>query len=1131
MKHLLTFLIFCLGLFNMPIQASHLLGAEVTYRYLGGLKYELNFKVYRDCRGVPLNSIPVEMMGGSLIDTLYPTRVSITDVTPTCKKVSNYCNPANQTTTSSNYAIELHWYRDTVDFNKQDSAFKKYCTIKFGTGGCCKSLDMWTGTDVWVWSELDICKAKNNSSPIIADAPYNILCCNQPLYYSFNARDTSDYDSLSYSFIEPYVNWTKYIPYPSAPDEWITSYWPSGYNRKNGPAPDRTPPVGIYLDPETGDLIFTPTDCSDLGNMAIRIIEWRKDSSGKYLKIGEMRRDMLYQVQTCPGNNPPKLSGPYKFDVCSGNQICFTVTPSDAQYIPPPPAKANPPDSVTLSWNYGIAKGAKFDIVDKTARLQSGKFCWTPKESDAKDLPYYFTVTARDNNCPLNAVISKSYSVKVKAVARTEAYTKKLSSSSYELNSKISALFSGMPNYRWEVSDSLDGPLDKATYYFHSNKTRSISVRSLDTIQFRRGGKYFIHHYINNPPLNCPTYYIVDTLTIPVMMEASIEASIDTFICSYDSVHLTAKAINGTPPYKFQWGYNPKDSFTSFTLTTQKDSLVELFVTDAKGQKSDFWYQVNQRVYPKPIVEAGKNVSICVYDSIKLKATATYVGDSIYWYWTFNLKQVGNKAELMAKVPGYYYLQVSDINGCKSMVDSVNLKHSVLSLSVNAGKDKSICYGDSVLLIATGLDTTFKLKGKYQWLDLPTQRSVSNLTTYYFKDKVDSRFVVVLEQTDTLKCKATVSDTVEVKVKSLPEVELGRRVACQNETEFSLHSIVLKPKDISKGTQTWQLKKTLDKPGGLANKPEDLIYNKDKKGSNDFFIKIGETNIDLHGRYFDSLRLVLIYTDEYGCISQASNNAGIIIRSHLGVSFLQDQIPICHGDSITYLSNDYGVNFYGGKWFTSNDSSAYFAWPYGNNVDLKEKVHTAKLPNTTGVYLLRYTLENNQCFSTGHTKLKIETLPKIQWSEVTLGDTITLTDKSLNSTSREWVVGSFSPVSSASIKLSRFIASTKTITLKVKNGTCEKDSVIKPAFTGGMTGMSLKVANLYPNPTSTILNIDQVSGEKMRFQLLNALGQAVLTKEVIDLREEINMAYLPSGIYTVILSSKSGQWHEKVIKH
>jgi hypothetical protein len=69
--------------------------------------------------------------------------------------------------------------------------------------------------------------------------------------------------------------------------------------------------------------------------------------------------------------------------------LCFTVTSDDKQFIPPPPAKANPPDTVRLTWNRGIP-GATFTVVDPKARLQSGKFCWTPKKNQASDLPLHF---------------------------------------------------------------------------------------------------------------------------------------------------------------------------------------------------------------------------------------------------------------------------------------------------------------------------------------------------------------------------------------------------------------------------------------------------------------------------------------------------------------------------------------------------------------------------------------------------------------------------------------------------------------------------------------------------------------------------------------------------------------------
>ncbi|MBM3921123.1 MAG: hypothetical protein FJ347_07865 [Sphingomonadales bacterium] len=36
--------------------ASHLMGADMQYTYLGNSKYRITAKIYRDCRGIPLSN-------------------------------------------------------------------------------------------------------------------------------------------------------------------------------------------------------------------------------------------------------------------------------------------------------------------------------------------------------------------------------------------------------------------------------------------------------------------------------------------------------------------------------------------------------------------------------------------------------------------------------------------------------------------------------------------------------------------------------------------------------------------------------------------------------------------------------------------------------------------------------------------------------------------------------------------------------------------------------------------------------------------------------------------------------------------------------------------------------------------
>jgi hypothetical protein len=141
---------------------------------------------------------------------------------------------------------------------------------------------------------------------------------------------------------------------------------------------------------------------------------------------------------SCPDNNPPIVNGPYEYKTCEGVQLCFNVTTDDKVFTPPPPATAPPPDTVTATWNRGIP-GATFSIINPTARLQTGRFCWTPPKGSASDLPYTFTVTARDNACPLNAVTVRSFRVTVKHTAEANRNIDTFDCGKYFVESKTTA--------------------------------------------------------------------------------------------------------------------------------------------------------------------------------------------------------------------------------------------------------------------------------------------------------------------------------------------------------------------------------------------------------------------------------------------------------------------------------------------------------------------------------------------------------------------------------------------------------------------------------------------------------------------------------------------------------------------
>ena len=61
-KFLLGLLFFCLA---SQANASHLVGADMSYTSLGSGKFKITLKVYRDCRGIPLGILSLNAFAGN----------------------------------------------------------------------------------------------------------------------------------------------------------------------------------------------------------------------------------------------------------------------------------------------------------------------------------------------------------------------------------------------------------------------------------------------------------------------------------------------------------------------------------------------------------------------------------------------------------------------------------------------------------------------------------------------------------------------------------------------------------------------------------------------------------------------------------------------------------------------------------------------------------------------------------------------------------------------------------------------------------------------------------------------------------------------------------------------------------
>lgn len=1109
-------------------------GGEITYQSLGNNKYDVYFTIFRDCRGVSESNATFSFGIYSTSDnnslSIKPSLVSIRDISTSCLSAAK-CNPSNTQISTTLPIFEEHIYKYTIDFNGNESSFKSYCLLKLFMYRCCRSGSITTGPknyDFFITTDFNLCKVKSNSSPVFLSSPIFIVSVNQPAYLCFSAVDTVDKDSLSYSYTEPLQSISSAVKWSSgfAYNKPLTVYWPSGYDKTKGPNPSVNPPIGLFLDAEIGQLIFTPIDSNEVTIICIAVKEWRKDSAGKYQQIGEIRRDITLLVKNLRYNNPPLLYGPYIYRVCPNEKLCFTISSDDKQFIPPPPAKPNAPDTVSLTWSSGINKSGTFKIIDSTSRLQKGQFCWTPNESDARDLPYIFTVTARDNSCPMNAAITKPYLIFVKTKARATREKNHIKNGLYELKSELGNGFKGSPTYFWEVYDSTMRLIDTSLYFISNGGSRS--NRQLDSVQFYYGGKYIIHHRINNPPLNCPTDYF-DTLKVaPVtpILRISPTSSQENWVCKNTIDTIFPILRNVQNPVKFKWSSSSADTLPYLIIDNKKDSTYRVDVFDGAGyHKFAIW---KFYIIKEPDLVMGKDILACSSDSILLETKNINFTDTLYWTWKFEGRQISTDIKIKVFNPGLYSLEIYDSNRCVSKIDTI--KVSKMTVNVNAGIDRKVCENDSVMLAAMGLDTTGGKKGEYYWyINQLSSTHYAIGKNILFPLKTDSNMIIKLLQTKgTLTCLDL--DTVKVSFRPLPQIILGRTSVCQNEAVLDLHTIILKPTNSYKGIVNWRLLKTLKNPDGTDNSLTDLVYDKDTSSSDHYYLKVDKQTIDMKTKFIDSVMFGLTYKDEFGCQNFSSNDASIVIRSNVDVAFNANEQKRCFGDSMVYISNDYGVNYYGGKWFTNNDSSNYLKWPQGNNVQLSEKLGTKTLDPKGGKYLLKYVLENNKCFSSRNAILSVVPYPAIIWTQTNQGDSIILTDKSTYSDRREWYINSKKMSDSNSIAISNNDAKQKVIKLIVYNTTCESDSIIKPNIVNGVSFANSHSIYIYPNPVTQNLTLETGQTKHYQLRVLNVLGQIVVQKDIYLPKETLDVSYLSRGVYTLEIADKEITSRLKFIK-
>ena len=412
MKKTLSYIL--LSLVATAGMASHIVGGDISFQQIKGQRYEVKIQIFIDClRGnenayyedplfLGLYSKTTNKLVRSIKLNLTNERNDTLKVSrKSCAEVVDYCM------LNAVYSDTLFF--DSLLYNDTNGYYLSW-------ERCCRNkaiINIKNPEETGIAFYAEIAPfSKANSSPVFGNTPVNILCQGSFFTQNFKISDP-DGDSLVMSLVSPKKGSTN----PSNPNAKGSNDFPI---LRSAPYDEvewkdnfglETTMLGdpeLSIDPATGVVSVTPMALGDFV-FAIRVEEYRKGN-----KIGEVTRELQYNVTKCSGNTAPVLGQAFTgldqdtIELYAGEVFKRNAEFTDVEN-----------DSVFIR-----VRGEIFDaedVGDPEANLfifqmdnsAEAKVVWSPSCEQIRDELYRVTIEGYDNGCPFSAVSRVEFYIKV----------------------------------------------------------------------------------------------------------------------------------------------------------------------------------------------------------------------------------------------------------------------------------------------------------------------------------------------------------------------------------------------------------------------------------------------------------------------------------------------------------------------------------------------------------------------------------------------------------------------------------------------------------------------------------------------------------------------------------------------
>lgn len=691
-----------------PAQATHLLGGEMSYRYLDAngttarpFRYEITVTIYSNglytlanpsgIAAPPINA-PVNIYNrttGARILAISIPRISPTPTNanlppPIAPSVPQGCAVVgpSQPFYLCKYVqvvelpVSFDGYYAVYSAGARNNTLTNINNPNNGTGGNIPLTLYVSMTPPLIF----------NRSPVFSDTAVAIVCQNDTTISLNNAFDP-DGDRLVYSFGTPYgfpTNTGSFPPLPQ-PVPYFTGYSganPFGRGAGNFAVINATTGIAKYGAMTNG-----------LYGVAVDVAEYRT-INGQEVLLGTTRRDLQLVVSTCPPTPPPVLppivTTPRNYTIEEGQSLSIPISATQASGNHPlvltvnsPLLDGSGPFNTTFNGSTGTVTPGNLTGTATATGVNSvgGTFVFNSTCGDARTSAYDLGVTVKDNGCG-GKLASDLFRITVTRAAGPNAINGPATVCDLATVRTYSAAGPVPASYNWLVV----GGTITSGQGTNTVQVTWATANTTGTLVLKGVSQY-----------GCRSDSVVKTVDIRPLPPLAVTPTAPN-ICQGTSTTLT---VAGQAGLTYAWsGGGQNSTGTTISVAPTTTTTYTVVGTDGTCTTSK---SVTVTVTPPPVANPGPNLSVCPgVPSVQL-GTPAVAGVTYAWSPATGLSSttVAQPTVTLPNATGApltttYTLTTTTANGC---VNTGTVTVTVNPAAVaDAGPDAAVCDGRRLTL-------------------------------------------------------------------------------------------------------------------------------------------------------------------------------------------------------------------------------------------------------------------------------------------------------------------------------------------------------------------------------------------------------------------------------------------------